>query len=400
MKISNIFKRNAEYRDLQQAEGTSATSVIFGQYRLDASATSLSAFFAARELISNSIAQLPIQVKFENEIDKSHKLNQLFKTNLISKFNLMKEMIQDVIDWGDAVCYIERANDGTPIDLVYCPRGTYSIEYNENTRKLKYKINFIQRFVEPKDVLHLYKNNQSNGVQGRSLVGYANSILELAKSTDKAAKNYYSSGCAITGALTIKGSRKDSKEKARQAFADVHSGNNSSGLVILDDDMDYKPLSSNANESQMLETRLFNVSEIARFFNINPVLLGDLSKSSYSTIEAANIEFVTHTLMPYIAMIECEFNRKLIAPNEEGFSLDLDETYLIRGDKNSTATYYKTLVEAGIITRNEARRGLGLNELDGLDNIVIPYTNIADNTVSEDKNINKKEDGKDSQKSR
>jgi HK97 family phage portal protein len=146
----------------------------------------------------------------------------------------------------------------------------------------------------------------------------------------------------------------------------------------------------------MLETRLFNVSEIARFFNINPVLLGDLSKSSYSTIEAANIEFVTHTLMPYIAMIECEFNRKLIAPNEEGFSLDLDETYLIRGDKNSTATYYKTLVEAGIITRNEARRGLGLNELDGLDNIVIPYTNIADNTVSEDKNIDKKEDGKDS----
>jgi len=146
----------------------------------------------------------------------------------------------------------------------------------------------------------------------------------------------------------------------------------------------------------MLETRLFNVSEIARFFNINPVLLGDLSKSSYSTIEAANIEFVTHTLMPYIAMIECEFNRKLIAPNEEGFSLDLDETYLIRGDKNSTATYYKTLVEAGIITRNEARRGLGLNELDGLDKIVIPYTNIADNTVGEDKNIDKKEDGKDS----
>ena len=333
-------------------------------------------------------------VHFDNEIDKSHKLNQLFRHNLISKFNLMKEMIQDVIDWGDALCYIDRAEDGTPIDLVYCPRGTYTIDYNENNRKLKYKINFLQRFVEPKDVIHLFKNNQSNGVQGRSLVGYANSILELAKSTDKAAKNYYGSGCALTGALTIKGSRRDSKEKARQAFADVHSGANASGLVILDDDMNYKPLSSNANESQMLETRLFNVSEIARFFNINPVLLGDLSKSSYNTIEAANIEFVTHTLMPYIAMIECEFNRKLFLPSEAGFSIDLDETYLIRGDKNSTATYYKTLVDAGIITRNEARRGLGLNPLEGLDEIVIPFTNVNNNTLTgEDKNTDN-EDGK------
>jgi HK97 family phage portal protein len=391
MKISNIFKRNLN-NNTQQTEVSETSSVIFGQFRLDASATSLSAFFAARELISNSIAQLPIVVKFNNEIYNEHQLNDLFKTNLISKFNLMKALIQDVIDWGDGLCYIERAQ-GVPVNLVYCPRGSYSIDYNEMTHRLRYKINYVKSFVEPKDVIHLYKNNQANGIQGRSITGYANAILSLAKATDKAASNYYSSGCAITGALTIKGSRKDSKQKARQAFADVHSGANASGLVILDDDMSYQALSSNANESQMLETRLFNVSEIARFFNINPVLLGDLSKSSYNTIEAANIEFVTHTLMPYITMVECEFNRKLFNANEKGFKIDLDETYLIKGDKQSTANYYKTLVEAGIVTRNEARRGLGLNPLDGLDEIVIPYTNIADNTLTGNKNKDKKEDG-------
>lgn len=67
--------------------------------------------------------------------------------------------------------------------------------------------------------------------------------------------------------------------------------------------MTYTPLSGNANETQMLETRLFNVAEISRYFNINPVLLGDLSKSSYNTIEAANLEFLTHTLMPYVSMV-------------------------------------------------------------------------------------------------
>lgn len=391
MKISNIFKRSNP-TVIQQSDGSSATSVLFGTFRLDDSATTLSAFFAARELISNSIAQLPIEVKHNNELDPSHVVNYLFTHALMSKFNLMKLLIQDVIDWGNAVCYIKRAADGTPVELVYCPNGTYSINYNENNRQLRYNINGVKGVVKPNDVIHLYKNSQSNGVKGRSLVSYSNNILNLAKATNKAASNYYGSGCALTGALTIKGSRRDSKEKARQAFADVHSGANSSGLVILDDDMDYKPLSNNANESQMLETRLFNVSEIARFFNISPVLLGDLSKSSYSTIEASQIEFVTHTLMPYISMIECEFNRKLIAPNEDGFTINLDETYLLKGDKQSTAQYYSTLVEKGIMSRNEVRLALGLQEREGLDDIIIPYTNIEDNTINKDKTEENGED--------
>lgn len=392
MKISNIFKRNIQ-QPIQQAEGSSATSVIFGNFRLDASATTLSAFFGARELISNSMAMLPINIKLNNEIVDDSPLSTIFTNNLMSKFNLIKALIQDVIDWGDAVCYIERAQDGTPINLIYCPRGTYTIDFNENTRRLRYKINFFKGFIEPKDVLHFYKNNKTNGIEGRSIIGFANNILELSKATDKAAKNYYNSGCAVNGVLSIKGARRDAKEKARAAFADVHSGVNSSGLVILDDDLEYKPISSNANESQMLETRLFNVTEIARFFNISPVLLGDLSKSSYNTIEAANIEFVTHTLMPYISMFECEVNRKLVSPQYKGFSIDLDEKYLIKGDSNTTAQYYKTLVDGGIVTRNEARRSLGLNELDGLDEIVIPFTNVNNNTLTGDKNKQNEDDG-------
>lgn len=392
MKISNIFKRNIQ-QPIQQAEGSSATSVIFGNFRLDASATTLSAFFGARELISNSMAMLPINIKLNNEIVDDSPLSTIFTNNLMSKFNLIKALIQDVIDWGDAVCYIERAQDGTPINLIYCPRGTYTIDFNENTRRLRYKINFFKGFIEPKDVLHFYKNNKTNGIEGRSIIGFANNILELSKATDKAAKNYYNSGCAVNGVLSIKGARRDAKEKARAAFADVHSGVNSSGLVILDDDLEYKPISSNANESQMLETRLFNVTEIARFFNISPVLLGDLSKSSYNTIEAANIEFVTHTLMPYISMFECEVNRKLVSPQYKGFSIDLDEKYLIKGDSNTTAQYYKTLVDGGIVTRNEARRSLGLNELDGLDEIVIPFTNVSNNTLTGDKNKQNEDDG-------
>lgn len=155
--------------------------------------------------------------------------------------------------------------------------------------------------------------------------------------------------------------------------------------------MTYTPLSGNANETQMLETRLFNVAEIARYFNINPVLLGDLSKSSYNTIEAANLEFLTHTLMPYVSMVQDEFNRKLVKPSEAGITIDLDESYLIKADKDSTAQYLKTLVDSGIITRNEARKQLGYNEMEGCDDLIVPFTNIKDNTIGKQQENSKNE---------
>lgn len=392
MKLFNFRKNNITQRAEQQQPDKTATSVIFGKFLLGDSSTTLSAFFAAVELISNSIAQLPILIKKDNQVINDNHLNLLFTHTMMSKFNMMKQLIYDVIIHGNGLLYIKRAVDGTPVDLIYCENGSYNIVYYQKKQELYYRIPFITpNRIEPIDVIHLYKDSY-NGYIGKPISNYATNVLQLAQAADKAANNYYSSGCAIQGALTIKGARKNAKEQARQAFQDTHSGLNPSGLVILDDDMEYTPLSGNANETQMLETRLFNVAEIARYFNISPVLLGDLSKSSYNTIEAANIEFLTHTLMPYVSMIQDEFNRKLVKPSEFGITIDLDESYLIKADKDSTATYLKTLVDGGIITRNEARTQLGYNEIEGCDKLIVPYTNISDNTINKDKESDKKDD--------
>lgn len=367
-----------------------ATSLIFGGYKLEDSATSLSAFYAALELISNSIAQLPILVKRNNKVDSNHPINLLFKDGLISKYNLIKMLITDVILHGNAYCYIERAKDGTPINLVYCEHGTVNIVYNQKKQELYYQIPFIKKTnIESCNVIHLFKDS-NNGIQGRGLITYANQVIKLSQATDKAARNYYASGCALQGALTIKGARKGAKEQAREAFAKTH-GDKGSGLVILDDDMSYQQLSSNANDSQMLEARSFNVSEIARYFNINPILLGDKSGASYNSIELANIEFVTHTLMPYVVMMQDEFNRKLIKPSENGITIDIDETWLMKGDQKTTAEYLTKLTSSGIMTINEARNHLGLTHVEGGDEVQIPYTKIADNKISGNNNEENKE---------
>jgi HK97 family phage portal protein len=141
----------------------------------------------------------------------------------------------------------------------------------------------------------------------------------------------------------------------------------------------------------MIETRLFNVSEIARFFNISPVLLQDLSKSSYSSIEAANLQFLTQTLLPYISILENEFNRKLIG--EENIFIDLDEREFLRTDSQSTANYLSTLKNNGIMTTNECREQLGLPRIDGGDEIYIPFTDINQNKITgEDSSEEKQEE--------
>lgn len=390
MALLDFFNRKKEQRGYVDDE-QSATSLIFRGYRLDESATSLSAFFSAMELISNSIAQLPIEVRRNEEIDKTHPLNFVFKNMLISKFTFMKMIVTDMILHGNAFAYIERAKDGTPIRLIYCEFGSVNINYNHSAQTLYYNINFVRKGrIEPCDVLHFIKNS-NNGVNGRSLISYANLVLNLAKATDKAASKYYSSGCALQGALTIKGTRKNSKEQARQAFEMTH-GEAGSGLVILDDDMTYTPISSNSKDSQMLEARTFNVKEVARYFNINPILLGDNTGAGYSSIEQANVEYVTHTLQPYVSLIEEELNRKLIKPSEYGIvTINLDENYLLKGDKSATATYLNTLVNSGIISRNEARKMLGMKAIEGGDEYIIPYTNIEQNTITDNKTKN--EDG-------
>ena len=357
---------------------------------------SLSAVFAAVEIISNSVAELPINVKTREDdktgIVKVHPIYEALNNGITTKFMLLKMLITDMLLYGNGIAYIDRDADGTPLQIVYCPYGTYNINYNANTRQLYYTITSLRRGrIEPIDIIHLVKNSR-NGVEGIGVLNYASHTLELAKATEKAAQDYFSSGCHVAGILTTNATRltKDQRETIRDAWNQAH-GNKGTGMAILENGMQYSPVAANSKESQLLETRLFNLNDIARFFSISPVLLGDLSHSSYSTIEASLLEFVTHTLFPYITLIENEFTRKLIKPSEKNLFIDLDENYIVKSDKQSQANYLSTLVSKGIMTVNEARYQLGLNPMEGGDKLFVAFTDINQNTIN-NKNTEKEED--------
>lgn len=208
---------------------------------------------------------------------------------------------------------------------------------------------------------------------------YAARTIDLANYTENSSLDYFAKGLNVTGIVHAK--QPMNKMQAQQALNSIEGNVNADKAYykFLPFDIDFQPLTQNAKDAQMIETRLFNVSEIARFFNISPVLLQDLSKSSYSTVEAANLQFLTQTLLPYISIIEAEFNRKLVG--EENIFIDLDEREFLRTDSQSTANYLKTLKESGIITTNECREQLGLPRVEGGDDLLIPYSDINQNTV-------------------
>ena len=261
----------------------------------------------------------------------------------------VKSMIKDCLLHGNGFAYIERDKGGKPKSIKYLPFGECNIFYNKVTGVLLYQCPRISSsMIEPVDIIHL-RMLTKDGINGISILDYANSTIKLG-----------------AGA----------------------------GLAVLEGGMKYTPVSSNSKDAELLETRLFNVQEVARFFNISPVLLGDLSKSSYNSIEQAQLQFVINTLAPYIAMLEQEINNKLIMPSMKyNYYIDIVEEDIIKQDKQSQANYLNTLVNSGILTRNEARKKLGYPPVEGGDELTVSFTDVNQNKVNqEDKNTDENKD--------
>lgn len=346
-------------------------------------AMNLSPIYAATSIISNSVALLPITAITEEKnkklvLDESF-IYHLFDDTLMSKFTTIKTMMMDLLLWGNAYAYIDRS--GGKISLRYLNRSEVSVNYDPITEKLSYSLAkfVVNRNVTRNDIIHL-TINAADGVNGRGILHFAEKSISLSKNTEKAANEYFSSGCRIHGVLST-----DAPSLTPQAREDIRKGwiqSQTTGTAILEAGMKYSSTTDDPAKAQMIETRLFNLQEICRFFNISPIMLGDLSHTQYGSIEQAQIEFVQHCLMPYIEMIENELNRKLM-PVDSNIYINLDTNVLLKSDKQSEANYITTLVSNGILTPNEGRSILGYNAIEGGDVIMVNYTNIEDNVIAE-----------------
>ena len=231
-------------------------------------------------------------------------------------------------------------------------------------------------------------NYTVDGIKGISVLSAARNSLAIASASESTAQNFFEKGGAVTGLLTSKAIlTNEQKKDIRTQWKEIMACDEG-GIAILGADMTFTPITVSASDAQLLETRHFNVEEIARFYGISPTLLGDLTKSSYATFEATSLDFLTNCLQPRLVNIEQELNRKLLLKRQKQldrmhFAFETED--LLRCTKTEMAQYYCDMINNGVMSVNEVRRKLDFEPVNGGDEHYIQLNMATLTTVAQNK---------------
>lgn len=347
-------------------------------YRND-KAMLLSTVYRCVDVIGDSVAQLPLEpYKIdENGYKRKYMEHPTYyllnkePNSQMSRFTFMKTLITSVLLNGNGYALIERDANGNATSLKLIPSDLVTVSRIDPLKeKIMYSVIGINKLIEPVNMIHIL-NFSYDGITGISTLQHARNTLGMASDSEAHAAGFFKGGANLAGIIKVQSSltpkqKLDIKESWQSTFSPITGTPN--GVAVLEGNMDFQPITVNPSDAQLLETREFNVIDICRFFGVSPVKAFDLSKSSYSTVEATQLAFLTDTLNPLLEKIELEFERKLYKPSERN-SIDVrfDTSSLLRADKASQASYYNTLFQIGAITPNEIRKALDLEPLENGD---------------------------------
>ena len=217
----------------------------------------------------------------------------------------------------------------------------------------------------PSDVLHILGLG-FDGLVGYSPIAMAKNAVGLAIAAEEYGAKFFANGAAPSGVLEHPGTIKD-PERIRQSWQSTFGGSvNSNKIAVLEEGLKYTPIAISPEQAQFLETRKFQINEIARIFRVPPHMLADLEKSSFSNIEQQSLEFVKYTLDPWVIRWEQAMNKSLLLESEKRdvftkFNVD----GLLRGDYASRMTGYATARQNGWMSANDIR------QLENLDRIPV-----------------------------
>lgn len=371
-----------------------SNSLLFGtRNNTTCGALNLSAVYRCTEIITNALAQLDIVVKKKTArgkttVVKNHAVNLLFedKTNYLDKYTFIKMMIQSVIIKGNGFAYIQRDGSGTPTHLRYLETQDVNIIWHKERNELYYQIPILGKTkVLPKDILH-FKLFSNDGIKGISILAHARRVIAIGGATDNQAEKFFSNGTALSGIISVPQHMSGKQKQELLGSWNTIWSNGGEGLAVVDGGASYQSISLSSKDSQMIESREFNVLDIARFFGVPASLLNVSGFNGKNTLEDEQANLLVNTLMPYIRMVEAEFAKKLLNDNETNLKVILDTENYLRSNKASLSSYLTSLVQNGIMTVNEARKQLGLSEVENGDNLLIAYSDTAQNTIGNDSN--------------
>ena len=351
-----------------------------GKTVTERSAMQMTAVYSCVRILAEAIAGLPLHLytyKEDGGKEKAigHPLYLLLHDEPnpeMSSFVFRETLMTHLLLWGNAYAQIIRNGKGEVVALYPLMPNRMTVDRDSSGQLFySYQMNNSDAptmktgtvILKPSDVLHI-PGLGFDGLVGYSPIAMAKNAIGLAIATEEYGAKFFANGATPGGLLEYPGTVKD-PDRVRESWNKGFSGSQNAGKVaILEEGMKYTPISIAPEQAQFLETRKFQINEIARIFRVPPHMVGDLEKSSFSNIEQQSLEFVKYTLDPWVVRWEQSLSRALFTPEEKKkYFFKFNVEGLLRGDYQSRMNGYATARQNGWMSSNDIR------ELENLDRI-------------------------------
>ena len=342
------------------------------------SAMQMTAVYACVRVLSEAVAELPLHLyrytdKGSKEKAIDHPLYFLLHDEPnpeMTSFVFRETLMTHLLLWGNAYAQVIRNGKGEVIALYPLMPDRMTVDRDDKGR-LYYEYRKSNDdaptmkdgtvVLSPYDVLHI-PGLGFDGLVGYSPIAMAKNAIGLSIAAEEYGSKFYANGAAPSGVLEHPGVLKD-PERVRNSWNSAFGGSsNSHKVAVLEEGLKYTPISISPNEAQFLETRKFQIDEIARIFRVPPHMIGDLEHATFSNIEEQSLEFVKYTLDPWLTRWEQSMQRSLFNEDEKkALFIKFNVDGLLRGDYESRMNGYAIGIQNGFMSPNDIR------ELENMD---------------------------------
>lgn len=330
------------------------------------------AVYSCVRVLSETVASLPLPLykRLDRGKEKAtyHPLYFLLHdmpNSEMTSFTFRETLMSHLLLWGNAYAQVIRDGNGNVTELWPLLPDRMSVERDLRSGQLVYKYlkDGQQILLNQEQVLHI-PGLGFDGIKGYSPIHMAREAIGLALATEEFGARFFGNGARPGGVLEHPGVVKD-PEKLRKSWEEVYKGvKNSHKIAVLEEGMKYHEIGIPPEDAQFLETRKFQLNEICRIFRVPPHLVGDLERATFSNIEHQSIEFVVHTIRPWLvrweqAITKCllrEGERKIYFPK---FTVD----GLLRGDFKARMEGYAIGRQNGWLSANDIREMEDMNPI-------------------------------------
>lgn len=339
------------------------------------------AVYACVRILAEAVASLPLHVyEYQDDGGKKlvhdHPLYYLLHDEPnpeMTSFVFRETLMSHLLIWGNAYAQIIRDGAGRVLglypllpdkmDVQRDDRGNIYYAYSRNSDENPMFKEYGDIRLKAEDVLHI-PGLGFDGLIGYSPIAMAKNAVGMTLACEEYGASFFANGANPGGVLEHPGVLKD-PSKVRESWNSVYRGvNNAHKIAVLEEGMKYQQIGIPPEEAQFLETRKFQINEIARLYRIPPHMVGDLDKSSFSNIEQQSLEFVKYTLDPWVIRWEQSLQRSLLLPGEKGkYFIKLNVDGLLRGDYQSRMNGYAVGRQNGWFSANDIREMENMNPI-------------------------------------